>query len=206
MRLGPVTVVFGLLCGCLGGIPAAAAAPVWNLVETSCTSTNGGCQTPPNLPLIIGSIEGSGTYISSPGSLTESGDLTTNFGNIFHFNSSSSPYCQITPPYPFPYECSVSIDLTDTASGVTGGASLLAPPDGTANFGLSFEGTTFFGAWGSDSFLEGCGFFAQCFISGDLVRAPEPASLPVLLAGLAMMGGALYLKRKNIFADRANRR
>lgn len=62
------------------------------------------------------------------------------------------------------------------------------------NVQLTFDGTSFSGGWGSDAILEGCGFFAACQITG--VLDPEPSSLPVLLASLGMIGGALYIGRK----------
>ena len=185
--LGQVTAVLGFAIVYLCGIPHAAADPSWNMVETACSSNNGGCQAPLGLPLTIGATTGSGTYTSTAfGPFSESGDFSIDFGQNTNFTSSSPAYCTS----PADSQCSVNISLTDTISGVTGILDFVSHGDMT-NIQLAFSGTTFSGTWGSDGTLQGCGTFANCTISGELIPAPEPSSGAVLVAaiiGFAFVG------------------
>jgi hypothetical protein len=186
LRFGLICAVLGCLTVTIGGVSRAAADPTYDLVETACYSGNGGC-VGFTLPVTIGTISGSGTYFNSydpPLPFSASGDLSVSFSNYFFDSSNPSPpNCAA--------HCSVDINLTDN-TGYLNFEDFVSDPF----IRLNFDGTTFSGEWGSDGYLSGCGSFASCYISGVLDPVPEPSSLPMLLAGLAAMSGALYLARK----------
>lgn len=212
LRFRLLTAIFSFLFVSVGGIPRATAEPItWNLVETSCFSDDNGCMNlsgtgPIALPLTLGSITGSGTYIDKLGAcgwslcytLTTSGDFELSLPNGVPSNPDFGPYCTLVDFGDG--ACSVDVELKSGPSGVGGVIDFESHNDAT-NIGLSLNGLTFFGNWGADGSIEGCGSFANCEISGELVSTPEPSSLPILLAGLSLIGGAFYFGRKRVLAS-----
>jgi hypothetical protein len=215
LRTGLVVAVLAFLFATTFAVPRAAADPTWKFVETSCEAISGGnggdCSLPPpfppglTLPLTIGQFTGSGTYVDDvpldfdlPPEITfsESGNFSLDFAN-FHFTSNSPAYCFVS----FIAPCNVDISLTDSSAGVYGNVDLF---DGLneVTVDMTFNGSTFSAFLGSEtSPLEGCGDVfndSGCYVSGDLVPAPEPSSLPMLLAGLGLLGGAMYFGRKQV--------
>ena len=91
----------------------------------------------------------------------------------------------------------VSIDLTSNDSGVSGYVSW-EPPGKAPMPVYIFDVQTFEGFWGSDGYFDGYGEFAQCYIYGELVSAPEPSSLLTLLAGLGLIGCGFCFGRKQL--------
>ena len=209
LRFGLVTAVLGFSFASMWSVPHAAADPTWDLVETTCMSGNGGCPGGYSagsftLPLTLGSIEGTGTFINyvtcdgdtgtCTSNVTSSGDYDWNLPVLLP--SSGVPYCDASGPT----YCHVDVQLTDSPSGEFGEVSFEDNYD-DINYDLSFDGRTFGGNWGSDGPIEGCGEFVDCYITGDLVSTPEPSSLPMLLAGLGLVGGAFYFGRKKVLAS-----
>jgi hypothetical protein len=197
LRSGIITGALGFMLALLCSLSPAAAGPVvWNLVETTCTSHNGGCQNFSD-PVTIGWIEGSGTYLSEGSLFSETGSFQTNLGDVFHFGSSSPPYCPVYINY-----CSIAIDVTSGGSGVFG-SLYVKGLDGVNNASLGLRGLTFAGSWGSDSSLIGCGTFASCEISGVLVAMPEPSSASILIAALLGCAFVSFRARRRAFPVRA---
>jgi hypothetical protein len=195
LRFGLVTVVLGFIFASTYCVPGAAADPFWKMVETTCESSNNGCQEPLGLPLVIGTIEGSGFYHDDGANFFEGGNLQTNFPvYLYQFGSRTC----------LGGACRVDINLTSTRSGVSGNFFY----EGPAFIDLEFNGQTFEGFWGSDNRLPGCGTFAQCIISGVLVSAPEPSTAPLLAAALLVLllwhirhGRRSAFARRQTFAD-----
>lgn len=193
MRFWLVAAVLGLLFAGTWSIPRAAADVTWELVETGCSN---GFNTCHQSPLTLGSITGSGTYLSSApfgANFSETGDfIATFFYSPLDITALSPNYCA-----PADSACNVDISVTSTPAGLTGHFDFESYGDQTA-VDLNFNGNTFFApAWGNDGgALPGCGNLVACSITGELDPVPEPSSLPVLLAGLGMIGGALFFGRK----------
>lgn len=125
---------------------------------------------------------------------SESGDMAVDLAPIFDFSSASLPYCDSQD-----MDCLIDIDVASGPGGVTGHLNIASRED-IYNIRLNFAGLTFSGTTSSDAVMPGCGEFAACFVTGQLVSGgevvPEPPSLAMLLAGLAAIGGAIYLGRK----------
>ena len=181
----------------ISDIDYAVSDPVtWNIVETACSSFNGGCKSP--LPLTVGSITGDGTYLNGIlQNVSETGDFLLKVGDQT-FTATSGPIC------PFNYagaSCSVNINLTTTSSGVTGYDFSIFNGASEIN-NLAFFGTTFGGNLGSlGPEMPGCEF-AYCAVSGELVRVPEPSPLAVF-AGALFGFGLIRLRRTKACRGRA---
>src|SRR5579863_1646063 len=139
LRSGLVTAVLAYLYVYMSSIHPAAADTIWTLEETACSPIEiGGCDNGHlSLPLVIGSIEGSGTYDSGPfGEFSESGDFTLTLSS-FVFGSAAAPYCAFIDT-----NCGVHINVTSTDAGVTGDFNF-ENTQGPITYG--FNGLTFGG-------------------------------------------------------------
>jgi hypothetical protein len=82
-------------------------------------------------------------YASGQANFTKSGDLYIQFDNHWTLSSYSSPYCT-DPAYD---DCNISINLTSTATSVTGNIDVIVNADG---IDLTFNNNTLSGLWSSD--------------------------------------------------------
>src|SRR5579863_6148260 len=102
MRIWLVTAVLCCLFASMWCVPYAAADTTWNIIETGCASgSSTACRAPyTSLPLTLGSITGSGTYISQGAQFlfSESGDFTLTNQEFYPelLTSGSSSYCPLS--------------------------------------------------------------------------------------------------------------
>lgn len=169
---------------CLACVNVARADPVtWNFVETSCTSENGGCNHDPNqppleppLPQVVATFSSpdpGGFYILNT-TLPNEPPNDTNF--TFQWNAFQA---FIIAPELEPSACGCEWTIE-----WAGPPTLVFYEQGSTSANISLSGGI--GSIGSDEFIAGCGFFAQCTIAGfwEQSSVPEPRSITLLGAAL----------------------
>jgi hypothetical protein len=191
MRAYQCTIAVALLLVGFVRAHSAIATPVtWTLTETSCTSTNGGCNAfglPLELPLAIATltlpnINTTGSYDlggSSGGINISSSD---NFSLSWLNARDDVPVTDTTRACVL--ECTVNITFTSSLLGLS--ISIFENLFDMDFIKLSGKNLGTSGIYGSDADMPGCGLFASCLITG-VWNVPEPSSVAVLATALLLI-------------------
>jgi hypothetical protein len=178
---------------CLACVNVARADPVtWDFVETSCTSENGGCNHDPNqppleppLPQVVATFSSpdpGGFYILNT-TLPNEPPNDTNF-TFQWYTTAGVPFIIAPELEPSLCGCEWAIEWAGPPTLVFYEQSATSANISLPFFGGGFGSIT--ASIGSDGFIAGCGFFAQCTIAGfwEQSSVPEPRSITLLGAAL----------------------
>jgi hypothetical protein len=169
-----LTVLLSFCFAMAVGTLEVRATPLWQFVETSCTSSNGGCgglghggPLPSSLPAVIATFNSpdpAGQFYFCNLNGTALGPCPLDPSNDHAPVEIGDPNFTLswTGVYYSSYTCRIACEFNIAWADYAPTTIYFIQPSFSANLDIGADG----GADGSDSYIAGCGIFAQCSITG----------------------------------------